>query len=553
LEHGGGSAIIDESADPCTARRDPAQAERGESYAVVLHRIRKGGLMLNLFGGGKPDHPMAEIKEARRILDDTGAIDPFKASEELANWFDSVRSTVGFKPEHRAQLVQLIDEAAQAPVRKLSSEYRSSPRLSRFQENRLWHAIHDYWKAAALAFATCIDLYATGAKGANVLKNVMPLLTVRALRALAAQMKWQYLRYGPFDNSNWGLVAKIYALAEAKKYARTRATVDPNVAGESSPELEFLKIAMLSASSPDGLVPAEIEVAERLIAHFSSSFTLVLEQQPDIAYWIDLATSRPPLRLARLPQHAPSLRFFAAGKAGEQLDQLRKSIRASRGVPTELNLGASVDPDLVLAVLDHLAVYWSPKPPARKFQRHTVKSRLNVTSGFDGVLAALDPSSTLEFDQGRIENWIVENVSAGGFGALVPQIKGDWLRIGALVALQPEGGENWVIGVIRRFSRDTPQRGTVGIQTLAKSAQAVSLRAEGARGTAVTGLLLNPQGAGSAAEAEILLHSGAPVTGQNLEMEVLGKRFLLMPGGAAEHGEDYQLMRVRMMVRDSGE
>ena len=509
--------------------------------------------MLNLFGGGKPDHPMAEIREARRILDDTAATDSFKALEELANWLDSVRATEGFKPEYRAQLIQLTDEAAQTHARKLSRDYLSSPRLSRFQENRLWSAIHDYWKACALAFASCVDLYASGARGAEALKGAMPLLTVRALRALAAQIKWQYLRYGPFDNSLWGMVAKIYALAEARKYARNRVSVYPGIPGESSPEQEFLKAVMLSASSPDGMVPAEVDIAERLIAHFCSSFTLVLEQQPDIAYWIDLATSEPPLRLARPPQHAPTLRFFAAGKAGEQLERLMDSIRSTKAVPAELNLGAGADPDLVLSVLGHLALYWSPKPPERKSKRHTVKSRLTVTSGFDGVLAVLEPSSTLEFDQGRIENWIVENVSAGGFGALVPQIKGEWLRIGALVALQPEGGDNWVIGVIRRFNRDTPQRGTVGIQTLAKAAQAVSLRPEGAATATATGILLNPAAAGAAAEAEILLRSGALLPGTNLDMEAGGKLFLLMPGGAAEHGEDYELMRFRMMTRDTGD
>ena len=35
--------------------------------------------MLNIFGGGKPDHPMADLKEARRILEEVPAQDAFKA------------------------------------------------------------------------------------------------------------------------------------------------------------------------------------------------------------------------------------------------------------------------------------------------------------------------------------------------------------------------------------------------------------------------------------------------------------------------------------------
>ncbi|MBI2960362.1 MAG: hypothetical protein HYY28_08620 [Betaproteobacteria bacterium] len=509
--------------------------------------------MLKLFGSSKPDHPLADLKEARKVLEAVPANDSFRALEELAHWHESVRNAQDFKPEYRAQLVQLIDEAAQVHVRRLSREYLSSPRLSRVQENRLWSAIHEYLRHSALAMAACLELYASGAKGAEAIKAVAPLLSVRALRTLAAQMKWQYLRYGPFENSLWGEVAKIYALAETRKYARTALGVYPNVPGESSPEQEFLRAVVLSASSPDGLTPTEIEIAERLIAHFSASFTLVLEQQPDIAYWIDLAAGQPPLRLARPPQHAPTLRFFATGKAGRQLEDLIAAIRSSNAIPSEVNLGGTYEPETVLAVLQHLAMVWAPKPPERKFARHTVKSRLTVTHGFDGVLAVLDPVGSLDFDQSRIESWIVENVSQGGFGALVPQIKGEWLRIGALIALQPEGGENWLVGAIRRFNRDTPQRGAVGVQTFAKSAQVVKWQAEGEAGEAETGILLTPLSGESATEAQILVPAAAVLPGQNLEMEAEGKRFLLLPAGAGEHGDDYELLRFRKMMRDSGE
>ncbi|MGC2518704.1 MAG: hypothetical protein WA373_06310 [Burkholderiales bacterium] len=495
---------------------------------------------------------MADAREARKILDEIPAGEPFKAIEELSHWIESVCAAEGFKPEHRAQLVQAIDDAAQMQLRKLQRDYLSMPRLSRFQENRLWTSMHGYWRQSALAFATCIDLYATGQKGADRLKNNLPLLTVRALRALAAQIKWQYVRYGPCENFIWGVVARIYALAENRKFARTRATVYPGVPGESSPEQEFLKAVMLSASSPDSLLPVEIELAERLIAHFSASFTLRLDQQPDIAYWIDLATSRPPLRLARPPQHAPTLRFFAAGKAAQELTQLIQTVASTNAVPSGVALGGSYEPEVVLDVLNHLALYWSPKPPERKAPRHRVKSRLSATHGYDGVLAALDRSTSLDFDESSTESWIVENVSAGGFGASIPQIKGEWVKIGCLLGLQPEGGSNWVIGVIRRFTRESPQQGTVGIQTLARTALLTQLKLQSGTGSDPgTGILLNPSDDG--AEAHLLLRPGVLATGQNLEIERNGKRFLLMPAGVTDRGDDYEIIRCRQMIRETGE
>ena len=507
--------------------------------------------MISLFGGKKPDHPMASLKEARKVLEDVPGNDAFKAADELTHWLESVIAAEGFKPEYRAQLICMLDEAAQPHVRKLARDYLISPRLSKFQETRLWAAIFEYWRQAALGYAACVDLYATGAKGADGLKGDMPLLLVRALRALGAQVKWMYVRYGPMDESVWGVIAKVYALAETRKIARASVTVYPGVPGDSTPEQEFLRAVMLSASSPDSLLPLEMELCERLIAHFAASFTLRLDQQPDIAYWIDLATSHPPFRLARPPQHAPTLRFFAAGKALEELENLTKTVKSTNAVPSQVNLGGSYPVEAVLDALNHLSLYWSPKPPARKHQRHQVKSRLNVTHGYEGVMAVLDGSGTsLSFEGAAVESWIVENVSAGGFGAGIPQIKGEWLKIGCLLGLQPEGGNNWVLGVIRRVVRDASQKGSVGIQTIAKSAQLTQFVVGG--GADVIGMIVS-DGSEPPGEARVLLRTGEFVPGRNMEYQKGDASHLLMPQGVIERGEDYALAKFREMIRDTGE
>jgi hypothetical protein len=501
--------------------------------------------MISLFGGKKPDHPMADIKEARKLLEGLPSGDAFKCVDELANWLESVMAAEGFKPEYRAQLVQLLDETAQAHLRKLARDYMASPRLAKYQETRLWTALHYYWRQASAAYAGLIDLYAAGAKGADALKGSLPLLLVRALRALAAQMKWMYVRYGPMDLTVWGVIAKVFAFAEQRKLAQSAVTAYPGIPGESTPEQEFLKVVMLAASSPDSLLPLEMELCERLIAHFCTSFTLRLDLQPDIAYWIDLASSQAPLRLARPPQHAPTLRFFAAGNALRDLQQLIRTVKATGAVPSQVNLGGSYPAETVLDVLNHLTLYWSPKPPERKYQRHRVKSRLNVTYGYDGVLAALGGSG--DQPAAGTETWIVENVSAGGFGAGIPEIKGDWLKIGCLLGLQPEGGDNWVLGVIRRLQRDPAQKGSVGIQTIAKSAQLVRLSAGAVE---ETGVMLS-DGSEAQGEARVLLRAGVFVPGQNMEYRKGGLTCLLMPQGVVAHGDEYEVVKFREMVRDS--
>jgi hypothetical protein len=50
-----------------------------------------------------------------------------------------------------------------------------------------------------------------------------------------------------------------------------------------------------------------------------------------------------------------------------------------------------------------------------------------------------------------------------------------------------------------------------------------------------------------------LLRANVLLAGQNLVLERNGKVYLLMPVGGAESGEDYDLIRCRQMIRDTGE
>ena len=55
----------------------------------------------------------------------------------------------------------------------------------------------------------------------------------------------------------------------------------------------------------------------------------------------------------------------------------------------------------------------------------------------------------------------------------------EWVNIGTLVALQPEGGSNWIAGVVRRYVRIDARQGAVGIQTISRSPRGVVADAGG--------------------------------------------------------------------------
>ena len=502
---------------------------------------------MKLFGA-RPDHPMAQAKEARRILEALPADDACKALEELGHWHESVAAAEGFKPEARIELLFMIDEAAQPRLRRVAREYFGAARPSRFQEHRLWTAAHGYWRHAGLAYARGIEPFVQGVKGVEAAKGRLVLLLVRALRSVAQQIKWMHLRYGPIDPVAWGMFNRTYAFCESMRLAQAKATAYPGVAGETTPQLEFLKGLMFSATSPDSLLPREVEFVERIIAHSVPRFVLAAAPGPELVYWTDVAQAMAPARLTRPPQPGPGLRCFGAGGALAEVNATIERIHVTREVPQSLALGEGQDPETVLDVLRHIATYWSPQPPERKSQRHAVKTRVAVAHGYDGVAEALGGGASLDFDNRGAESWLVENVSAGGFGAVVPQLKGDWLRVGTLLALQPEGGTNWVLGVVRRVNKLAGQQARAGIQTLSRSPMLCRFALSGVKTVSEQGLLLKIDGA---AEVHIVLKPSVFTPGQNLEHEQGGRHHVYLPQAVAERGEDYEIARYRELVREA--
>ena len=496
--------------------------------------------MLKLFGGGA-DHPMANPKEARRILDALPAED-LKALEELAHWLESVSVVDGLKLPERAGLLYAIDDAAQPRLRKVAREYCGTARPSRYQENRMWTQLHEYWRQASLAFGRALD-----AAPKALEPKSLALAATRALRAAAQQLKWQHLRYGPVDPAAWGILNKVYAYCEARGMADGKLALYPSGGGETSPRQEFLKALMFSASSPDSLLAPEVELAERVIAELAPSFLLANAPAAGLLYWTDLARAMAPLRIVRPPEATAGLRCFGPGNALVSLQSMIQRTEGTRELPQ--SLGTTQDPEGALEVLRHLATLWSPEPPERKHARHSVKSRLAIAHGLAGVLQAVaDAGTSLDFDQRATESWVVENVSAGGFGALVPQAKSDWLRVGTLLAMQPDGGNNWLVGAIRRVSRTSPQEARVGIETLSRAPKAVKFRIRGLNEE--TGLLLPAAMLGSG-EVAVALRAGVYPPGQNLEATVNGREHVYLPQGGPERAEDYELIRFREMLRES--
>lgn len=505
-------------------------------------------MILNLFSQ-KPDHPLAEAKEVRRIIAELPLDNAYKAVDEVVGWLESLVHAEGFRVDRYFDTVRALDEAGQAHIRRLARDYLHSPRLSKSEEKRLWTVNVAFWDLLSRLYENCLKQYAEKTKGADSIKEQLPLLMARLAASLGAELKWQQYRYAPSRGDLWLRLGQAYLAAVEEKVDSRAIQLYPGQPGLTSPAAEYLKVLVLHASSLDSLLPLEIELAERLIAHFQPLFIFGPQSRPDSVYWVDPSRPGAPMRLVREPELSPFLRFFSAGGAPQALLELIRSVE--RGdIPAELNLGGQYPPRLVLPVLQHLGLYWSPTPPQREHPRHRVKSRLAVVNGFDSAFLAF--AGRPEFD-GVAESWIVDNVSLGGFGASVSDIRGDWLRIGSLLSMQPEGGDNWLLGVVRRYGKESDSLASVGIQTLARQADSVELRPRRASAYALTvgipALLLRE--GGGAGELRAVLPTATFDARESLECVREGKRFLLVPVELLESGGDYEIARYREHLSDN--
>ena len=511
---------------------------------------------LNWMGGSTAEHPMADAKQARELVEGLPAGDSVAALQQITEWIASLNESDGFKVNRRFDLVDLLDGAAKNHHRKLCQDYLTTPRQQKYQENRLWNGVFRYWKQVGEAYVVCIREHESGFNAITAIRRSLPVMVARALRALTAQLKWALLRYGPVEPRIWSEIARLYRFAEQRGMAEGAIAIYAGEQGTSTLQREFLKAVMLGASSTDGLLPLRQEIAERAVTHFAGAFRL--SAQPEgCTHCFDLARAAPPVRLFRGVKPPETLRFFAAGDGLAELRRLAAKISETGGIPADVNLGGSYDKELVAGVFKYLAQTWSDRPSARGAVRRQTAGRITVVPGLGEILGTLEPPPQDDLDfsfQPSAESWIVENVSDGGYGAIIPARKSDWLRVGTLVAVKGETADYWAIGLVRRISSDEHQQRHVGIQLLTKAAIPIRV----ARIAEITSLnfsdrepqlsaILLTTDPDERGEIGVVLASGALNGCDGLEMTVREKNYILMTTCIVEGGEDFQWAKFKVM------
>jgi len=507
--------------------------------------------MFKWFGHRKPDHPLADPRRAREVLAGLPASDAPRALDEIVEWTDSILRAGGIGLEDRIHLVTLLDEAGQPFHRKLLRDYLAAQRVQRSQEQRLWNAAFGFWKSLTSGYAGCLAEAGEGPRtGARPL---LPLAVCRGIRATGQQLKWLQLRYRPIDEDLWSVLSAFYRFALERSLDRRPVDLYPHSPGTTDAGREMVKVLMLWSAAPDALSPVPLEIAERLTAHFSALFEIHRGRRVPGGYAFNLDGHCGPGRLPPSAALKADVILFGAGTAHREMERACRALEEGT-VPPEIDLGGFYGPDAVLKVMNHLSLHWAPNPPERKHLRHPVQARLVVVSSLSGLIDSVLGSGSFGVSAG--ESWMIEDISASGFRATIPETRPDWIRIGALVGIRPEGVEHWGVAVIRRVSRDRQNRAYVGVQTMAHEAAGVRLRPLSDSWKAL--VRLDAEGYLAAlnlrrselAPGEVVLVAPAGVFSmdQNLEMLEEGRRRRLAPVALMERGEEFEIARFRQVM-----
>lgn len=507
--------------------------------------LGKMGKLVALFEK-KEEHPLLDARTLQYVIGELPVDNAFTALEDICEWLESMVEAKD-APQHRLfDAARQLEDAATPHLRRLALEYLHANRLSKSEEKRLWAINAGFWRLISRLYKKLLKRMLRQGVSAELASNYLPALSARLVAALRALIKWEQFHYGTRPDEVWEQMGRVMLMAEHAEVAGKVVFVS---GGMSSAEREYQKAMALHAASMDSLLPVEIEIAEHFIAYYLQRFHFSLEAEEDSVYWVDLAQSMAPRRLAKMPSRPrSSQRFFKPGQAHADMTALLDSLERGGAVPADMNLGAHYQSRVVIPVLRHLCTYLSPNPPLRRLARHRVKHRMSVVHGLESVAFAFAdapygrPAALLS------ESWVVENVSRGGFGAQLQDIPGEWLRVGCLLAMQPEGGDNWLLGCVRRYHHESPTDTRIGIETLAHTAKVVDLAQKRQIGNPLPAfaVLLLPDG-DKPGEVRLVQPPGRFDPRAMFEYRLEGQTVLLEPLLVVEQTVDYELVRYRVV------
>lgn len=485
----------------------------------------------------KSSHPLAGEQERGRLLKRLSSGDALTALKEATDWLRSLADAQGMSFALRSTLISQIDNAAQRPARVLSRVYLATPQLSEQEASQVWRTSRGFWAQLGAAYSACLADFARSSERAENNRVELTRITVRLMRAYAVRLQWNQYCYWPVSDVFWQNIGRAYLYALDNDYLRRETSAHPGDREQTTVEREYLRALVFQISATDSLLPLEVEIAGGLIGRLSEWFEMSDEPQPGYAYSVDPEQRCAPSRIIGKLEPGLSHVYFSPMAALAPLQRLRE--RLERGeLPQDMDLARYQSPHVVLPVVRHLTACWGEQPRSREHGRYRANMSVTVVAGLNTIRRCLVWPALA---QSMTKKWTIKNVSLSGFQARVPIDPDKPLRIGTLLGIQREDRHGWLIGVVRRASRESEIRGLAGVEMLSKTPIAVNAELNGQ----VEALLLDPPEEN--VSVRLVVREVAESWDRPMRCAVLGTTFELVLVEVLDRGADFTLLRCRVI------
>ena len=497
--------------------------------------------------GKKSDHPLADVKSVQELLDNLPKNDAIKSLMELTEMIESVIEHPEFKLDHQLAVLSMVDEAAQVYTRKLTREYFTPFEINKFQENRLWLVMSNYYRLVMKAYNAIFDRFCSAEKGSNIIKPQIPLIVARTINGIICAVKFICARYGQVDAAIWNNLAQLYKHAEQLQYIDAPVRLYPGLTSSTSVKCEVGALMVWYDSGLSALSPLCIHLSERIVTQYCNTIDIHAEISQISRLSFDLNRPAEPTRINMGATTHPAMRFIGMPTMQAKMELVMIALKKNI-VPDDLFLGGSYEAEVVKEAAQHLLTYLVA-PPVRRNARRMAHVTLNVVSGFERVIGQTDAGR--QPDGQEPAKWVTEEISVGGFSSVLPA-GSDSIGIGSLLGIQPEGVSHWGVAVVRRLLRDEANQLRAGAQILANQVANVILNQNGGElGDGETALWLYPKlGAPSGEPQSLLLRADTFSSGRSLKIHLDGKNYLLIPIGLQEKGLEYDLAKFKVIEQE---
>jgi hypothetical protein len=400
------------------------------------------------------------------------------AVAQITEALDAISGADTLTLEERYDDIYLLDTATVDRTRVLLRDYLRSARQKKQREAEIWNGAYQCWRSLAAAYTLCVQRYAADNDAAAGFQKPARVAVARAMRALRRQLQWQRIRYAAPVPAIWIGLANLYTYIKSENIEEEMLIYPSET---TTIKREFLKALVQSALSCEKMQPPGQDLATFIVSHYAPAFVLSKTPDAGCTHWFDLKRPRPPERMSNVAPRGTDAIYFGAGTALSALEKSLRIIEHTGQVPEELGFQYPIELSFLTPVLTQIYQDWAGQTPVRQHERQKTTARIIVVPGFKEIIEVLDHARADPFDftaRTKVESWVANDISAHGFGAVIPAVTGDWVSVASVAGIESEVAGEWAVGIVRRVHRLDDGQQQVGIHVISRNAVAIRMMRE---------------------------------------------------------------------------